>query len=97
MRNVAKSHPPRVGRRHGVAVSIRANHAIRDPYAEIQIFKNEEEFIAECDAVDAARHRRDCRSARDAVPSPEGSGAQARENRAPAVHTATHPFLEERE
>ena len=56
-----------------------------------------EEFIAECDVVDAARHRRDYRSGRDAVPNPEGGGAQACENRAPAVHTATQPFLEERE
>ena len=52
---------------------------------------------AECDVVDAARHRRDYRSGRDAVPSPEGGGAQACENRAPAVHTAMRPFLEERE
>ena len=56
-----------------------------------------EELIAECDVVDAARHRRDYRSGRDAVPSPEGGGAQACENRAPAVHTATRPFLEEKE
>ena len=54
-----------------------------------------EEFIAECDVVDAARHRRDYRSGRDTVPSPEGGSAQACENRAPAVHTATRPFLEE--
>ena len=53
-------------------------------------------MIAQCDIVDATRHRRDDRSARVAMQSPEGGGAQACEHRAPAMHTATRSFPEER-